>query len=155
MPGLGTAQGQYAAKRDGVGDGTLDGGTPMTARGLASLDVALPVRGVEYLFTTPRGDIEITARPLDAALLERIVRLGAVLLVFLIIGLAYRFVSRVGFDHIVSRPVAILLLVGGVMMLVWGVAPLLAITLIAFGIVQFLRLTLKRFAARKASLAAV
>ena len=30
--------------------------------GLASLDIELPQRGVEFLFTTPRGNIEITAR---------------------------------------------------------------------------------------------
>ena len=43
---------------------------------LASLDVDLRPRGVRYLFTTPRGDTEITARAVSDSLEGRIARLA-------------------------------------------------------------------------------
>ena len=49
------------------------------AAGLASLDVRLPERGKMYLFTTPRGDIEITASAISASTLSRLSGLAAVL----------------------------------------------------------------------------
>jgi len=45
------------------------------ASGLASLDVVFPERGTEYFFTTPRGDIEITARAMPKSQLSRLISL--------------------------------------------------------------------------------
>jgi len=42
-------------------DNGLGLGIPSCLTGLASLEVNLPVRGVEYLFTTLRGHVQITA----------------------------------------------------------------------------------------------
>ncbi len=61
----------------------------------ASLDVDLPQRGREYLFTTPRGDIEITARAVSEPLLGRLIRLlilavGVVILIVLLARAAPR-----------------------------------------------------------------
>ena len=47
-------------------------------RGLVSLDVEMPQRGQEFLFTTPRGDLSITARAVDATLVDRGLRLAYV-----------------------------------------------------------------------------
>ena len=49
------------------------------ATGLASLEVAIPTRGREVLFTTPRGDLVITAEAVDARLVDRGTRLAVVL----------------------------------------------------------------------------
>ena len=49
------------------------------ATGLASLEVAIPTRGREVLFTTPRGDLVITAEAVDARLVDRGTRLALVL----------------------------------------------------------------------------
>ena len=46
--------------------------------GLASLDVQLPERGQLYRFTTPRGDIAITARAVPLDVLSRLTALAAV-----------------------------------------------------------------------------
>ena len=48
------------------------------AAGLASLDVAIPQRGRMYRFTTPRGDLEITARSIPMTVLSRFYGLIAI-----------------------------------------------------------------------------
>jgi hypothetical protein len=60
---------------------------------LKSLDVELPAGGVEYLFRTPRGDLEITAYSVSAPLLERVMRLGVVLLVVLVLVVPARWLA--------------------------------------------------------------
>lgn len=45
---------------------------------LRSLQVELPERGVEFLFTTPRGELELTAQAIDASVGQRSERLGIV-----------------------------------------------------------------------------
>ncbi len=47
---------------------------------LASLDVNLHPQGVKYLFTTPRGDVQVVARAVSGNLLGRAVRLLVVAL---------------------------------------------------------------------------
>jgi hypothetical protein len=64
---------------------------------LASLDVQLPARGREYLFATPLGDVEITARAVNRSLCERLLGLTAVLAaaaLLLMIGKAARGAAR-------------------------------------------------------------
>jgi hypothetical protein len=58
---------------------------------LASLDVELHLRGVKYAFTTPRGDVEISARAVSRPLLGRAIRLALLALgVLLIVGVSRR-----------------------------------------------------------------
>jgi hypothetical protein len=96
-----------APQAPGSGGAPMGGGMPMGKRGgeggfvyqpgqqpaqqaaqslapaaLASLDVELRPQGKKYLFTTPRGDVEVTARAVSATLLGRLVRL-AILVVLL------------------------------------------------------------------------
>lgn len=61
---------------------------------LTSLDVDLPEGGVEYLFRTPRGDLEIQAYSLSAPLLERGIRLAIVLVVAFLIVVPFTRLSR-------------------------------------------------------------
>ncbi|HND54921.1 MAG TPA: hypothetical protein PLV92_21055, partial [Pirellulaceae bacterium] len=67
---------------------------------LTSLTVELPGRGVEFLFKTPRGDLEITATAVAEPLVQRLLRLVVVLIVVLGPGLAawllrHRFLRRI------------------------------------------------------------
>ncbi len=112
--------------------------------GLASLDVALPIRGAEYLFTTPRGDVQITARAVTSPLIGRLLRLAAVLGILAVCVVGYRTVQRVGFDRILNRGVAGLLILGGLILLILGAAPALASLAIVVGVVQLVRLTWRR-----------
>ena len=61
---------------------------------LTSLDVELPEGGVEYLFRTPRGDLEISAYSVSSPLLERGIRLAIVLVVALVVVVPLRRLSR-------------------------------------------------------------
>lgn len=61
--------------------------------GLASLDVELPERGQLFLFTTPRGDVEITARAVDQKTMNRSLNaawLGGLLVVLSIVAWVVR-----------------------------------------------------------------
>ncbi|MFO0868071.1 MAG: hypothetical protein U0935_03915 [Pirellulales bacterium] len=57
---------------------------------LTSLDVELPAGGVEYLFRTPRGDLEITAYSVSAPLVNRSLRLAIVLGIALVVVVPLR-----------------------------------------------------------------
>jgi hypothetical protein len=110
----------------------------------ASLDVALPLRGREYLFTTPRGDIEITARAVSSPLLGRLLRLlalavGAVVLVVLLRVAACVLPAL----HRNRWLVAGVLLVG-LLSLLLGLFPLFGLAAIVYGLVQLIRLEIAR-----------
>jgi hypothetical protein len=59
---------------------------------LASLNVDLQPRGIKYLLTTPRGDVQVTAQAVSSSLLGRIVRLLAIAVV---VGLVLTFTGRI------------------------------------------------------------
>ncbi len=61
---------------------------------LVSLDTQLPLRGDEYLFTTPRGATEITAQSISTDTLERWSAVGLILVGLLVWGAAYRLSNR-------------------------------------------------------------
>ncbi len=75
----------------GVARAPAGPGTGLPA-GLASLDVQLPMRGTVYRFTTPGGDVEITARAVPSKLVDNLVRtvavLGAVIVLLLVVRAA-------------------------------------------------------------------
>ncbi len=72
---------------DGFGGGGIGGGGLVSA-GLVSLDVELPMRGTQYFFTTPRGDVEISARHSSHQATDRWARLflGGIGLTVLLVG---------------------------------------------------------------------
>jgi hypothetical protein len=61
---------------------------------LASLDTELPVRGREFLFTTPRGEIEITAQSISVESIERLTTIAVLLAVAFTIWFAARLLSK-------------------------------------------------------------
>ena len=62
--------------------------------GLASLDVAIPQRGVEYMFVTPRGEIAIDAWMMETSQFQRLIPLLAIVIGVAVIGFATRMKSR-------------------------------------------------------------
>lgn len=138
-PGLPPAVGDMGAEGLGgqaaAGEGVADGrakalGTSPPVGTLASLDVELARRGTEFLFTTPRGDIEITARPLPQALVDRSSRFGGLLL-FLVVGLAaYRVVPPVCKAIARSRLALLLLMLLGLVAMCASIVPLYALMLL-------------------------
>ena len=127
----------------GVANEGLSLGVPVRATGLASLDVALPVRGVEYMFKTPRGDIQISARSVDQDFVSRMNRLAAVTIAFVLIGLCIRLLRRVNYDRVFGRLTCVFMFVAGVLLLFF-IAPAIPLILIAGSVVQFVRLSLAK-----------
>ena len=71
-------------QRKGVNAQLGDVGQPQPPAGpvaaLASLDVEIPRRGTVYRFSTPRGDVQLAARPVAVGLIEAGQRLALVVL---------------------------------------------------------------------------
>lgn len=115
-------------------------GVPESAgeTGFASLDVTLPERGAEYLFTTPRGDIEITAQSVSTDQVDRVMSLLSILAV--LIGLAV--VYRIGWaivEKTSKRTLAITSILLGVLSIVVGVLPVVGIVMTVWGIATAIR----------------
>jgi hypothetical protein len=134
--------------------GTPSGG-PATAQsqpsatGLASLDVELPRPGQVYRFTTPRGEVEITAWAISKKLSLRLydLLLIASTLVFLLVGivlLRLRFgsmlVSRTGSTHLIWV---------GLLMVVFGVFPVLGALAFVVGVAAKIARGVARMAGRR------
>ncbi len=110
------------------------------AAGLASLDFTLPERGQEFNFTTPRGQIEIEARPVAQTLLARLIGLtivGAVIvLVWLIARKPARDFWRMLFSTMAS---GVVLAVIGLVSIVSGFLPLAGLALLVIGLALAIR----------------
>jgi len=100
--------------------------------GLFSLDIALAERGVEYLFTTPRGDIEITAQAIDNTHVARAFRLLEIL-GCLSVGLVLIWVIRYVNRHFSRNVRATMLIVTGCICFL-GFFPVLGFLAIGGGI---------------------
>lgn len=102
--------------------------------GLVSLDVTIPRRGQEWLFTTPRGDAEITMQAVSDRLLVNLARLALVIAVGLVLLSAGRWLPRLG--RMVYRPLGAIVLtaLGLAGMLCW-VLPLLSAVVFVAGLV--------------------
>jgi len=111
---------------------------------LASLDVDLPLRGREYLFTTTRGDIDITARAVSEPLLGRLSRLLAIAVGFVVLLVLLRVLPRVLPVLHRSRFFAGAVLLLGLLSLLLGIFPLLALAALIYGLVQLIRLEIAR-----------
>lgn len=111
---------------------------------LASLDVDLPLRGREYLFTTTRGDIDITARAVSEPLLGRLARLLAVAAGFVVLLVVLRVLPRVLPLLHGSRWFAAAVLLVGLLSLLLGIFPILALAALIYGLVQLVCLEIAR-----------
>ena len=111
---------------------------------LASLDVDLPLRGREYLFTTPRGDIDITARAVSEPLLGRLIRLLVIAAGFVVLLVLLRVLPRIARVLHRSRWFAAAVLLVGLLSLLLGIFPILALVALIYGLVQLIRLEIAR-----------
>jgi len=109
---------------------------------LSSLDVDLPERGTEFLFTTPRGKIEITALPISAPLASRLARLLGIVVAVLVLAVAYRFLRRIGRWLAGSKLGAALLFLAGLFSLLFALFPIAGLVALVVGIVQLVRLSI-------------
>ncbi|MCU0878555.1 MAG: hypothetical protein MUF06_12280 [Pirellulaceae bacterium] len=101
------------------------------AAGLASLDFKLPERGEVYLFTVPRGQIEIKAWPVAHELVRRILGGAGLIVAVVLIWLATRPAARRFWRQLVDQPLlAICLGVLGLASMVTGVLPGLGLVLV-------------------------
>lgn len=112
---------------------------PAVPSHLTSLDVELPNRGIEFLFTTPRGEIEITARPVATSLLERAQRFGTIALAVFGGWLLCRIGCKLRLAIFHTMLGATLLLVLGIASLVAGVLPVGGLLVAVIGLVQLIR----------------
>jgi hypothetical protein len=94
---------------------------------LASLDVELPVRGVEYMFTTPRGDTEITAQSISGETLDRLSMIAIISAAGLIVWLLARVYAAARQRRFFRVIASALLIVLGIALLIAGVTPLYAL----------------------------
>jgi hypothetical protein len=106
--------------------------------GLTSLDVELPQRGREYFFTTPRGDVEVTAQPIKSNQVNRAAGLLAVLAVLLAGWILWRVGRRV-VPRLQGKVLAVLLVIAGFISLCSSYFPVVGILVIVSGIWIFVR----------------
>jgi hypothetical protein len=110
------------------------------AAGLASLDFRLPERGRVYSFTTQRGLIDISARPVSLELLQRLGGLAVLAAVVLIVWAATRAPARAVYARLFSTVASgVLLAVLGLLSLITGIFPVLGLVLLVAGIVLAIR----------------
>ncbi|MEX2174690.1 MAG: hypothetical protein WD872_10035 [Pirellulaceae bacterium] len=118
---------------------TSDGYGQLTA-GLASLDFELPQRGQVYSFTTPRGEIEITARPLAQTLVGRLAGLGGVAIAIFLLWLVARPGPRKVWRRLAQTvTLGVLLALVGLASVIAGIFPVAGLALVVVGIALAVR----------------
>ena len=108
-------------------------GVPAAATGLASLDFELPTCGVPYYFTTPRGEVEITARTVSKGLLQRLIEIAVVLVTVLVVWYASRLIGAGTFGWFAGRTGSTLLVCLGALSFCGGAWPILGLAALATG----------------------
>jgi len=121
------------------GGPAVDTGLPA---GLASVDVQLPVRGVVYRFTTPGGDVEITARAVPGKLISGLIYAALILATVLLVLYVVRLARRGGFNWLASRAGSWCLILIGLMTLV--ILPVIGLVMLVSGIVIKVRRVISR-----------
>lgn len=170
---LGSGAGGFGG---GGGQGPLGGGGPMSSSGpmptglsnatagygfvvedyedsgLVSLDLELPENGELFLFTTPRGELEVVARGVSDDWLGRMLLLAAVLVGLLVAGLIARSIVKKGSW---SWPASVvgastLMLIGLIVTFVVGPS-LPSLGLVIFGIVRLILFVVRKRSTATAS----
>jgi hypothetical protein len=86
-------------------------------------------------FKTPRGEVEITARPLDTDISQRMGRVGWVAAALVLAGLVYLLVRSYGATILASRASAVLMLALGLLSVVTCVLPIAGALVATTGVV--------------------
>ncbi len=135
---------------EGLAAGQAGLGGPLPAAGLASLDVAFPTRGRQYLFSTPQGDIKITGRAVSGETLYRGSMLLGVALAALVVLWIVRLGCRGRFDWWLGPRGSTLLILLGVALLIF--LPVVALAALVGGVmVKVNRCRRKRAGAKSAA----
>jgi hypothetical protein len=108
---------------------------PAGETGLASLEFQLPQRGSLYQFTTPRGEVEITAEAVSDDLLGRLFNAAIALAAIVVVGYAVRLASRGRLGWLGGPAATTLMLCLGMLAIVTGVLPIAGILMFACGAV--------------------
>ncbi len=103
------------------------------AAGLASLDFQLPRQGALYCFTTPQGEVEITARAVSTELLRRLIEIAVVAAAALVVWFAIKFAQRGGLAWWAGRSGSTLLICLGLLSLCGGVLPVVGLAAVIVG----------------------
>lgn len=91
---------------------------------LASLDVELPVRGEEILFTTPGGDLQLTAQSISRSFVSRLLSTAMVAILALVIAAAVRVCRYLVTYTIARRILAAGMLIAGIASICTAIVPL-------------------------------
>ena len=90
---------------------------------MASLDVELPLRGREFLFSTPRGDVQLSAQVLAHRDYQRLFTIASVLMVAVLLLAAYRLTKGLTGNVWFTRESVTVLTVVGMASLIIGYLP--------------------------------
>ncbi len=112
---------------------------PAQAGYLVSLDTDFPVRGDEYLFSTPRGDIELTANSVSKRTIERSVTTIVLALAILLTWIVSRRVIQLWQKGSFRIAVAVMMALIALAMLINGYTPLYAIAFLVLAVMSFTR----------------
>lgn len=113
--------------------------------GLASLDIQLPERGRQFSFMTPRGEIEITARPVSHSFFSRLIGLAGVLVAVFVFWIASRPVTRAAWSRATTHVMfGLIIAIIGLASIITGVLPVAGLVLLIGGIFVALRNHLAR-----------
>jgi len=138
-PGMGPAKAEGDRSGGGMGGGGGEGYAAIAA-GLASLDFTLPERGKAYHFTTPRGQIEIQARPISQSLLSRLMGLAGLAAAILLVWAAVRRPARAYWRRLFSTVAfGVVLAVLGLVSVISGIFPYAGLLLVVGGIALAIR----------------
>lgn len=91
---------------------------------MSSLDVEMPERGQEFLFSTPRGDAKLSMQGISQSVYQRLQTVVGLVIAIAIISLVYRTLRAIAQRTWGARLLAIGLMIGGVISLLSGYLPL-------------------------------
>jgi hypothetical protein len=111
-----------------------------TAAGMASLDVQLPTRGLVYRFTTPRGDVEVTASAASRPLIEGLQRVGGVAALVIVVLVIRRLARGRSFGLQTQSTLSTVLIVLGIIGLFVGILPVASLIAIVIGVIMKIHL---------------
>jgi len=99
-------------------------GETASAAFMASLDVDLPVRGREYFFTTPRGQVELSVQGIATKFYQRLYTILAVLVIAAAVWVSYLFCERLTQTRWGTTAIFSGLILFGIISLVQGYLPI-------------------------------
>lgn len=147
MGGGGGGFGGGGLAGDNSGGMGMDGGSLVpvqaVATGLSSLDVNFPNRGREYLFTTPRGDIDITAQPVATDQINRGAGLLAIAAGLIALWIGWR-IACVVVSRCRGKITAVSLILLGTASICSGLFWVLGVISITCGVWMLVRILLQR-----------